>query len=338
MTKHFGLDIGSDNIRIVQLVKEKDGFRLVTAGMIKAPALGLASEAEKDLVEVAEAIKKLKSELKIVTHEVAVGIPERNVFSRIIEVPQMETDELTNAISWEAENLVPFPLAEVNLDWEVVEEADKNIVGKMKILLIACPTALVNKYLHLLKLADLEPVALETETLATMRCLRPVFDKASVLLVNIGVKSAEIAVISKGNLSITRSLPIAGGAITRSISSNLGLDLPVAEEYKKNYGLSPELEGKVAAAVETVLATVVDEIKKAIRFYTDTEHDSPKLMILAGGSALLPGISEYFTKALGLEVQIADPFSLVAFDQQKQGDLKKLSPLFAVALGLAMRE
>jgi type IV pilus assembly protein PilM len=338
MITHFGLDIGTENIKIVQVAREKEYFRLVTAGMVKAPVNGMTSDADKDLVAMAEAIKKLKNEIHVATNEVILSLPERSVFTRIIAVPKMSDEELSLAIPWEAENLIPQPIAEVNLDWEIIPDEAGAKSNQVRVLLAAAPTVLINKYLKVLKLADLEPKALETELLAVVRCLKPFFGQGNLVLVNLGGKSSDIAVIHRGNLYLTRQLPTAGEAVTRALTTTLNMDFATAEEYKKTYGLSGQFENKLVAAIEPILGIVSGEVKKATQFYLEKEQTPIKLMVLTGGSALLPGITEYFTRSLDLEVQVADPFSLIRIDEKSKDFFKKYSSVFTVALGLAMKE
>lgn len=338
MTTFFGLDVGTASIKVAQVSMVNKVPRLIAAGMAKTPPNVFSSEAEKDLLALAEAIKKLKTEARITTNEVAVALPEKSLFTRVVEFPKMSEDELTQAIPWEAENLIPKPLSEINLDWEIIEDEESQKLGKISVLLVAAPSDLVNKYLHILKLADLVPLVLESELISIVRCFKPIINKNSLLIINLGTKGCDIAVVRKGSLFTTRSLPTGGEAITRAISSSLGFDLPVGEEYKKAYGLSSQVEGKVAEVIEPVMSSILNEVKKAIRFYEEKEQNPLKLAILSGGTCLLPGISEYFAKNLNMEVQIADPFSLIGTDQQISPELKKNSPLFAIALGLALRE
>jgi len=338
MTKLFGLDIGSDTIKVVQLEKEGNSFHLVAAGIVKTPVENLSFEIDKDIVTVAEAIKRLKNEAKIKTKAVVTALSEKDIFTQLIEMPKMKEEELEQAIPWEAENLIPNPISEVNLDWEIIEDEESAKQNKIKVFLVAAPLDLIENYLRVLNLADLQPVSLETELLATSRCLKPIFGEGNFLIGQIGVKSLDIAIISRGNPFLTSRLPTAGEAITRAVSSSLSLDIQTAEEYKKTYGLSSELEGKVAGAVEPILAGITSEIKKAIRFYEEKGGPPLKSMVISGGTALLPGMVEYLAKSLGLEVQIADPFSIIAVTQPSLQSFKSISPLFTVACGLAMKE
>jgi len=198
MADHFGLDIGSDTIKIIQLEKRKNSFVLVAAGIARNPLGNFNLDDEKGVVTLAEAIKKLKNEAKVTTNLVVAALPERNIFSQIVELPKMEGDQLSKAIPWEAENIIPQPISEVNLDWEIIEDEESLKNNKTKILLIAAPSVLVNKYLQVLKLADLVTLSLETESLAIIRCLKQQINKGSLILVNMGAKSLDIILVKRG--------------------------------------------------------------------------------------------------------------------------------------------
>ncbi|MGB9637670.1 MAG: type IV pilus assembly protein PilM, partial [Microgenomates group bacterium] len=262
MAEHFGLDIGADSIKIVQFKKEKNSFVVTAAGMAKNPLANFNFEDEKGFVALAEAIKKLKQEARVTTNAAAVSLPERSVFTQVIEMPKMSERELEQAVPWEAEDVIPRSLAEVNLDWEVLEEEEGTEGPKIKVLLVAAPSSLVNKYLQLLKLAEVETLSLEPESLAAVRALQPVIKTGNAVLINMGEKSLDVFLVHRGHLCLSRQLPSAGEALTRTVASTLGLDLTSAEEYKKTYGLSPQVEGKVAAALAPVLSSAVGEIQK----------------------------------------------------------------------------
>lgn len=338
MINHFGLDIGSDTIKIVHVSKDGEKFKLLKAGSIKNPLVGFVSDVEEDVAPLVEAIKKLKTDAGISTRAVVISLPERAVFTQIIDVPKMTEVELAQAIPWEAESLIPKPLSEVNLDWEIIEDEKSEKEGKVKILLVAAPINLVNSYLKIVKSSGLDPLVMETELLSNVRALKPLISQGSAILFNFGLRSADISIIKKGNLFLTRSLSTSGESATRAISVGLSLEIPVAEEYKKTYGLKGELEGKIKGTIEPVLNIIATEIKKAIRFYEEKEKEQLKLMVLTGGSALLPGLSEFFTSALGIEVQIADPLSYLNVDANALLALKKESALYTTAIGLAIKE
>jgi type IV pilus assembly protein PilM len=196
----------------------------------------------------------------------------------------------------------------------------------------------VEKYTKVTQLAGLNPVAVETELIALTRALAP--PGKTVLLIDVGAGSTDIAIARDGLLSFSRSIPIAGEAFTRAVSQGLGVTGVQAEEYKRTYGLAAgQLEGKVKGALDPVLKLVVDEVKKAINYYqTEERGEAPNAVIISGGSSGMPQIISMMTNLLGLEVMIANPFGRVRTDAETAKKIAPYSPLYSVAAGLAMRE
>jgi len=335
----FGLDLGSNSIKIAQVNREGNKFRLLTAGLAPSPQPGLQSEAEKDLVAVATAIKKLHQETKVSTKNAVIALPEGQIFTRVVDFPPMSESELAQAVPWEAEQFVPMPLSEVNIDWQIVPyPKGEKIEEKTRVFVAAAPKMLINKYTKILEMAGFTVTAIETEIIAAARALFLSSD-LPVLLTNLGARSCDLAVITKGQVILTRSIPTAGEALTRAISNVLSLEQAQAEEYKITYGLSESyLEGKIKKAIMPVFEVVVSEIKKVLIYWRERETKTISSIIIAGGTANLPELGTFLTKELGIEVQIANPFMPVIADQGILSSLRDKAPLFTVAMGLAEKE
>lgn len=331
----FGIDIGSETVKVIQLKKEGLKFRLIGAGMGKTPENVLSSESEKDLISLAEMIKKLKSDAGIQIVKVAASLPENSVFTRVVELPVMKEEEVEQALKWELEDIIPLPLKEVNYDWQII----RTLPDKVLILVAAAPKVLIEKYLHLFELTGFELVSLETEVLALSRALSVYGGEKTKLVVDFGSNSTDIIIVKGEEILLIRSIPTAGKAITRAISSDLAIEEVTAEEYKKTYGLDKEqFEGKLSNLISSLLTVVISEIKKSLGFLKEEKKEDVKMIILSGGSANLPGLSEAVARETGLEVQVADPFSQLIFDEQMVAQVRKFAPNFVVAVGLAMKE
>lgn len=337
MNNFFGLDIGSETIKILQVSGDKSKLHLESAGIAKNPVLGYISESDKEMLPLVETIVKLKKEAKISTDFVNVSLQERSVFTQTIEVPQMPEADLEQAIKWEAESVIPKPIAEVSFDWKVIPDEKTAKQGKMKILIVAAPLVLINGYMKVLKMAGLKPLSMESESLAILRALNQNLAGKNALVFNWGLKSAEIIIAQNSVFYLNRSLAATGESLSRAVSVGLGLDMVSAEEYKKTYGLRSDLEGKVGKSLEPQLENLTNEIKKAINFFEEKEQEKIKMMVLSGGSSLLYGAVEYFTKCLGLEVQASNPFISIEAPPQYAEFLKKNLPFFTVAAGLVMK-
>ena len=336
---NFGLDIGSTSIKAAEVRREGEKFRLVSAGLTPTPQPGMESEAEKDLVSLATAIKKLHQDAKITNKNVVIALPENKIFSRVITLPQMNDDELAQALQWEAEQFIPMPIKDISLDSVVVSQGKKGQVEQqMEVLVVAAPNNLIKKYQQVIGIAGFKIVAIETELVAAARALLAAGSPASII-VDFGAMTTDIAIVRNGLLSFSRSIPSAGQAFTRAISTTLALETSQAEQYKTAYGLTEKkLEGKVKEAITPVVNLVVNEIKKAIQFWQEKEKEAIKTIILSGGSANLPEVISFLTKAIGVEVQVADPFVLLLKDEKQIANFRQSTPFFPVAVGLAMKE
>lgn len=340
----LGLDIGSKYIKYVELAHlGKDRYRLLSVGMAPLTSKGITSEAKIDQENLVKSLKKLLHDGGVHTHLVNVAFPESSVFTRIVSVPPLSDRELASAIKWEAEQYIPLPLTEVNLDFTVVGDVkDKQGDQKVDVLLVAAPKVLIERYTKVLASADLEPLSLETEIIAVSRALMPpqVEKTLTLMIVNIGAVSTDFSIIRRGVIVFTRTVPTGGDSLTRVIAQDLNLPIAQAEEYKRTYGLiESELEGKVFQVLKPIVTVIVEEIKRAIAYFQSKYAEEViSSIILSGGSAKLPGMVGLLANSTGVETQIGNPWARIEKDMQKFGRLDQEGATFVVAAGLAMRE
>lgn len=334
-----GIDIGSKTIKIVELEKNGDSHSLIASGVVGYSGSTVDKMTdEKEMRALADVIKKLCSEAKITSKEVTLSIPEPLAFTRTIKFPPLTDSEIASAIKWEAEQYIPIPVNEAIIQHTILNKAGGVGIGSgVTVLLVAAPRQIVEKYVKVVQLSGLTPVAVETELIALTRSLAPL-DKTA-LIVDLGGSSTNLAIVNHGLLSFSRSLPVAGDAFTRAVAQSLAIVPQQAEEYKKAYGMSSQLEGKIRGALNSVIMLVVDEIKKAVNYYLSEEKgESPSSLILSGGSSGMPEIISEVSKAIGMEVLVGNPFSKIKIDSALAQKLATFAPLYGVAVGLAMHE
>lgn len=341
MKSILGLDIGSHSIKLIEIGTSGGVPQLLAAGSIPTPPKALQSSLEADHQAVAMAIKQLIKETGAKSTSVVIALPESQVFTRVIEVPALSARELSSAISWEAEQYIPLPLDQVNLDYSILREAKETGTDKMDVLLVACPKTLLERYLAIVELAELIPLAAETEIIATARALsRSVANiKNASLLVSLGAQTTDLAILRGGVLAFTRSISAGGEALSRALVSGLDFNVNQAEEFKRTYGLEKDkLQGKIVTAVKPIMDTIIGEMKRALAFYTEKHKDERvEVTLLSGGTAKLPGMVVYIAQNVGIEAQLANPWVGIKRDP-RFAVLDKEGPTFTVAVGLALRE
>lgn len=339
--QHIGLDLGSNTFKLAELkLVSQDKYAVVAMGTVPAPVGDgqLAAQLAKS-----DVIKKLLKDSKAASRQAVISLPESLVYTRVIEMPFLAEPELSQAIKWQAEQYVPVPLSDVVLKHQVItrpEEGEVSTESKMTVLLIAAPNKVLNDQISLVEKAGLEVVAVETEILSVARAIVGTdIYSPTTLLVHLGAETTTFSILSRGDLALTQSISSGGTAIARSIAAELGLELNQAEEYKKSYGLDEsKLEGKVVKAIKPIAELIVSEIKRVLAFHeTHGNNDPVKRVVLSGGTAMIPGLVQYFAESLALEVQIGNPFLNINLTDKQKQEIGENAALYATAVGLAMK-
>jgi type IV pilus assembly protein PilM len=257
----------------------------------------------------------------------------------LIQLPPLTDKELASAINWEAEQYIPLPIKDVILQYKIINR-EAIVAGgqsKMDVLLIAAPKRVIQKYISVVKNAGLRPEVLETESTALTRSLTKLSDPPTII-VSMGALSTELVLAQKGNVLFTRSIATGGVNLTKAIMAEFNLPQKQAEEYKQTYGiLEDKLSGKVASVLKPILDIVITEILKAVEYARGHVRDSQVArVVICGGGAFLPGLSEFLVERTSLEVSLGDPW----IDFAKEGLITQLADqgsIYSVATGLALR-
>ena len=331
----IGIDIGSSAIKLVELVPAGNKWRFVSAASMPTTS-GVTVEGS-NIPAVASAISGIIKEAGMRTRRAVVALPEEQVSSHVIELPILKDAEIAQALEWQVEQYIPIPKEQATWSWEIVRKDE--VSGGMEVLLVAASKSLVENYKKIVEQAGLELAAVETELTATARAMVGQSGPLT-MIIDIGAKSTDLGIVRSGQLIATRTLPTAGEAFSRAIESTLALDPKQAEQYRNTYGFTAgQLEGKLAAAMQPVLAVVAGEVKKMTDFYV-SKHPGEiiKSAVLSGGVAAMPNIVTSLSAILGIETIIGDPFANLIMDEVQRQAFANNGPFYGVAIGLAMRE
>ena len=333
----FGLDIGRSFVKTVQVKSLGSKKILTAAASLPIPSGGIQQESPIELKKVSEAVKVCVENAKVEGEKCTVSLVESQAVTRLIEMPDLTDKELASAINYEADQYIPLPLKEVNLQYKIVSRPQRDSDNKMQVLLVAAPLRVIKKYSKIVKDAGLTLSAVETESTALARALTKAED-SPILIATLGAYSTELVIVQNGGPIFTRSIATGGLALTRAIVAEFGLPQNQAEEYKKAYGiLKDKLSGKVSSVLRPILEVLINEILKAIEFTKSHMKDYQFAnIVVCGGGAYLPGLSEFLTERTGLEVSLGDPWQ----DFAKEGLVLKLvgqGSFYCIATGLALR-
>jgi type IV pilus assembly protein PilM len=334
----FGLDIGTTAVRLVQLRGGANPKALVKYAFVPLEVNLSYSDSAADQQKLAQAVGQLVSQARLTTKNVAVGVPSNRVFTTVADIDRLSSGELAKAIRFQADALIPTPLAESKIDWALLGDSpvDK---GKQEILLSSVPNKFVEERLDMLESIGLNVIAFEPDNLALARALVPQGLTSAQLVLDIGRKSTDLVVAVGGAPHLTRSIPTGTEAIIRSAEQNLNIDAKQAEQFVFKFGLSQEkLEGQVLQAISGTIELLATEIEKSIKFF-QTRYTSIPLerLIVTGGASVIPEFPLYLANKFGVNVEIGNAWRDVTFSRDRQNELLALSNQFGVAVGLAER-
>ncbi len=342
----LGVDIGTFSIKIVEVSRAGKRRKLDNYGEIQAEALyqkpfrtfekSTLTLSDKDIIRAITAVLK---EAGMKSTKAFFSIPDFSTFFTTLTLPGMTDAELPQAVSYEARQHIPLPLADVTLDWQIIERegANPQKPDSFKILLVAVPNDVIQQYQEIAQAAGLELLSLEAEVFGLVRALVGEEEKeGSVALIDVGARSTTINIIDKGMLKISHSFDTSGSDFTMLIAKGLNIDYPEAEELKKKYGLLPS-ESKTRESLQPFVDLILNEIKKILSSFYQTDRKEVKKVILAGASALMPGLADYFAESLKKPVEIANPFTNIYYPPILEETLKIMGAAYPIAVGTALR-
>lgn len=334
----FGLDIGTSAIRLVQLGGSGKVKSLIKYAYTPIDPKISMSDAEADRKKLVEVTRELLNQARVTTRNVAVGVPSQKVFTTIADVERLPEHELAKTISYQADSLIPTPVAESKIDWALLGDSPKDKT-QLEILLTSVPNDFIETRLDLLESIGLNVVAFEPDNLAIARSIIAHDSTSPQMVLDIGSKSTDLVIAMNGAPRLTRSIPTGSEALVRAAMQNLNIDQKQAEQFVFKFGLGKDkLEGQIYQAILGTVDLLVTDIEKSIKFFT-TRYVGTKLdrIIVTGGASTLPEFPLYLANKFGINVEIGNAWRNVTFPADRQNELLAVSNYFAVAAGLAER-
>lgn len=340
----IGVDISSSSIKLVELGRDKAGNWVLERCAIEPLEQGWVTDGNVEKFdEVAEAMRRAVKKSGSRTKNVALALPSSAVISKRVTLPANMTDqELEVQVESEANQYIPFSLDEVSLDFCVIGDS-KNSPGDVDVLIAASRKEKVQDRQGLAEAAGLKPVVVDVEShaarLAASRLVETMPNKgrdAVVALFEIGAVTTRMQVMRNDEVLYERDQGFGGAQLTHLVVRQYGFSLEEAETKKRNDDLPEDYRSVV---LQPFVDSVAQEIGRALQFFfTSTPYNRVDGILLAGGSAPLPGLTDAIAKGTGFPCTIANPFD--GMDVGSGVRMKKMAreaPTYLTACGLAMR-
>lgn len=336
----LGIDISSASVKVLEL--SGNGRRYCVESYAAEP-MPPNSVVEKNIADVtlvgeavARAVKKSQTRLKTA----ACAVAGSAVITKMIAMDVgLSEDDMENQIRLEADQYIPYPLEEVNMDFEVQGTSEKD-PGRVDVMLAASRSDNVELRVAALAAAGLTTKVVDVEVFALENAVSLLKHNGNanriVALVDVGSSITTLSVLQNFKTIYTRETAFGGRHLTEEIQRRYNLSYEEAGLAKRQGGLPGNYEPEV---LEPFKQTMAQEIKRALQFfYSSSQVGDVDEVILAGGCASIEGIATSIEQEVGKKVAIANPFAHMSIaDRVKKESLMNDGPAMMIACGLALR-
>ncbi|MGS0691736.1 pilus assembly protein PilM [Shewanella sp. 0m-4] len=338
-----GIDVGSHEVKAILLSKTADGYKILSHAAVPLKKGAVNDHEIRDSEAVVDALKQIKRVLPKSTKFAAVAVSGSAVMTKVIYMDSaLSEEEMEAQIEIEADNLIPYSLDEVNIDFETLS-TNRTDPTKVDVLLSACRSENIDSLSDSLDAVNLEAKVVDVEGYALGRSFDmiagqlpdDVSDKV-VALVDIGANITTFSVVEHGETTFVREQAFGGEQFTQSILSFYGMTYEQAEKAKLEGDLPRNYVFEVLSPFQTQL---LQQIKRTLQIYcTSSGRDKVDHIVLCGGTSKLEGMANLMVNELGIHTIIADPFQgCLHADEAIKSHLQPQISKYMLACGLALR-
>ena len=340
----IGLDISSSSVKLVELSQSANGELVLERFASEPFDKGWITDGQiEKFDEVADAVRKVVTRSGTRTRQVVMAMPQSAVITKKIMLPAgLREEEMELQVESEANQYIPFSLDEVSLDFCVIGPSATS-VGDGEVLIAESRKDRVQDRQGLAEAAGLKPVVLDIESHASRLAMGRIVTAlpnegkdALVALFEIGADTTSLKVLRDDEMLYDRDQAFGGSQLTQLISRQYGFSFEEAEAKKLANDLPDDYESAILAPFVDSLS---QEIGRALQyFFTSTPHHKVHYVMLAGGTATLPGLKDRVTELTGFASQVVNPFDRMKLGSAvRESSLRREAPSYLTACGLAMR-
>ncbi len=340
-----GLDIGSSAVKLVELKplsKSDVRWKLVNIGVAPLSPEVIVDGSIMDSTMVVDAVSRLFSENKVKGGDVAIAVSGHSVIIKKITMAYMAEEELAESIRWEAESYIPFDIDDVQLDYQVLDEAERGD-GNMDVLLVAAKKEKVSEYVSVVQQSGKNPVVVDVDSFALQNVMTANYELSEfqvTALINIGASVMNINILEGSNPIFWRDISFGGNIYTDAIQKDLGVDFETAERLKRGDAVEGYNFESVAHILQSVTNDLGVEVQKTFDFFkATTSAEKINKIMLTGGSSKILNLDHFLSERFDAPVELLNPFQNIVYNE-KQFNAQTIHDLrasSAIAVGLAMR-
>lgn len=339
----LGIDISSSSVKLLELSQSPQGYRIESYAIEHLPADAIRETEIKNVEAVGVAINHVVQRSHAHSKLAAIAVTGSGVITKVIQMNSLLSDsEIASQIQLEAERYIPYPLSEVNIDFQVLGPSNKN-PDFVDVLLAASRTEMIDTLVEVLNIGGLTTKVVGIEVYAIERAFGLIAEQLpsegehqTIAVIVLGATSMTLCVLHDRTTVYTREQIFGGKQLTEEIQRRYGLTYEEAELAKKQGGLPDDYMTEV---LDPFKDAVVQQVSRALQFFfSSSEFSEIDHIVLSGGTASLLGLVRRVEEKLGIPTTVANPFSNMSVAPRVSvGALHLDAPSLLVCCGLALR-
>lgn len=339
----IGIDVSSSACKVLELSQQDGHLRVERYAVEPLPQNSVVEHAITEVEQVAQAVERAVKRSGTRCKYAAVAVAGAHVITKTIRMPANLNDaELQTQIEMEADHYIPYPLDEVNMDYQVLGSAEDN-PEEIEVLMAACRKEIVDDYVAVIQGPGLTPAVVDIETYAMENAYALIAEhmpgggmEKTVAVLDVGATTTNINVVHNNRSVYSRDHTFGGRQLTEEIQRRYGLSYEEAGLAKKQGGLPDNYQTDV---LRPFMEAMCQEAMRALQFfYSSSPFNSVDQVLLAGGCAQIPGVDEMVAARLGVPAMVANPFASMSLASRiKPQMLANDAPSLMISCGLALR-
>ena len=340
----LGLDISSSSVKLLELSRRGERFHVETYAVEPLPPNAVNEKQIADPKVVGEVVARAVAKAGTRTKHAAVAVAGASVISKIIQIPAtLKEDEVEEQIKAEADQYIPYPIDEVNIDFQVVGASGKG--GEMSdVMLAACRKEQIEQRCAALELAGLIPKVVDIESYALENACQFLRHQMpdegngkTIAVVDMGASTTSVLILHDMKTVYTRDQAFGGKQLTEDIMRNFGMSFEEAIRAKKSGNLPDNYQSDVLAHF---IADMAQQVDRSLQFFfsAGSQFANVDQIILAGGCAHIANVDTAIQEKLKIPTVVAKPFAQMSVaSKAKPAALQKEEASLMIAAGLAWR-
>ena len=205
----IGCEISTNEIRAVELAKDNGEYKILAMGYMPLEE-GIVEEGFiRDADRFNSAITQLIASGNFQTTDVAIAVNNENVLMRFASFPKVDNDKLRNMVLLQAQEFIPIPIQEMEVDYVVAgETTDDDNNPQTNVMLIAARRQILEGYINIFTASKLQIQDIDSSLLAYCRGLNEICDGAKYGIVNLVDDVLNYIVVHGSEISMVRSITI----------------------------------------------------------------------------------------------------------------------------------